>query len=249
MIFSNVIERDYEEYKNFVKKRKFLFEDSEYKDLDNIYFKLYTISELIIPLENIDKKAMISDFSRELKNTLIISFDLLNMNYLNSSKQILRSSIENLFRLSLSISRYNEYQINISNNLFGSTESLKSLKKLYTGQAVYKLTSGTLNYFENTEVITCFNKLNICYSNLSGNVHVNKTSNFSPQKFLEDYSKLDNETIKDYIDFYLKVVECIAISLFYFLNILRIKITKKQIQTVEMGLEEDMVEVLNKIFC
>jgi len=249
MIFSNVIERDYEKYKNFVKKRKFLFEDSEYKDLDNIYFKLYTISELIIPLENIDKKAMISDFSRELKNTLIISFDLLNMNYLNSSKQILRSSIENLFRLSLSISRYNEYQINISNNLFGSTESLKSLKRLYTGQAVYKLTSGTLNYFENTEVITCFNKLNTCYSNLSGNVHVNETSNFSPQKFLEDYSKLDNETIKDYIDFYLKVVECIAISLFYFLNILRIKITKKQIQTVEMGLEEDMVEVLNKIFC
>ena len=248
MIFSNIIERDYEKYKEFVKKRKFLFEDSEYADLDNIYFKLYTISELIIPLENIDKRGMISDFSRELKNTLIISFDLLNMNYLNSSKQILRSSIENLFRLSLSICRYNEYQINISNNLFGSTESLKNLKRLYTGQAVYRLTSGTLNYFENTEVITCFNKLNTFYSNLSGNVHVNATSNFSPQKFLEDYSKLDNETIKDYIDFYLKAVECIAISLFYLLKILGVKITKKQIQIVEMGLEEDMVEVLNKIF-
>lgn len=137
MDFSNSIDRDYSKYKEFVRYRKFLFEDERFIGLDSVYKKLYTISELLSQLDEIDEKSMIENFSRELKNTLTISFDLLNMNYLNSSKQTLRSSIESFFRLSLSISRYNEYQINILNGCYSSTESLKNLKSLYTSHGVY----------------------------------------------------------------------------------------------------------------
>lgn len=248
MEFSNLYERDYFKYRTFVKERKFLFEDNKFKNLERIYIKLYTISELLYLLDGIDKKSMIGDFSKELKNSLVISFDLLNMNYLNSSKQILRSSIESFFRLSLSILRFYEYRKNISNKIYGSTDSLKKLKSLYTGQAVYRLTSGTINYFEDTDIISTIKILNACYSELSGNVHVNATTNFSPQKFLEDYSKFDNETILNFINFYLEVINCIAIALFYLLKVLDIPVTKRQIQVVEMGLNNNMELVLNKIF-
>ena len=163
MEFSNLYERDYFKYKTFVKERKFLFEDNQFKNLEKIYIKLYTISELLNLLDGIDKKSMIGDFSKELKNSLVISFDLLNMNYLNSSKQILRSSIESFFRLSLSILRFYEYRKNISNKIYGSTDSLKKLKSLYTGQAVYRLTSGTINYFEDTDIISTIKILNDCF--------------------------------------------------------------------------------------
>ena len=90
--------------------------------------------------------------------------------------------------------------------------------------------------------------MNDCYSELSGNVHVNATTNFSPQKFLEDYSKFDIKTILNFINFYLEVINCIAIALFYLLKVLDIPVTKRQIQVVEMELDNNMELVLNKIF-
>ena len=248
MEFANLYERDYMRYKNFVKERSFLFEHDEFSNIEKIYKKLYTISELLSFLEDIDSKSMIGDFSKELKNTLVISFDLLNMNYLNSSKQIFRSAIENFFRLSLSISRYLEYRDNISKGFFKSNDSLKNLNSLFMGQSVYRLTSGTLDYFENTRIITCLTTLNTYYTELSGNVHVNNPLNFSPQKYLEDYSKYNNESIICFISCYLNVINSISVVLVFLLGKLDKKITKTQIQIIELGMSSDLKIVMDNIF-
>lgn len=248
MDFPNSYERDYNKYKDFVKDRKFLFEDDSFSDLEKIYIKLYTVSELLSTLESIDRKSMINDFSRELKNSLMISFDLLNMNYLNSSKQIVRSAIESFFRLSLSISRYTEYQDNLSNGIYGSTDSLKRLKSLYTGQSVYKLTSGTLEYFEEAQILYCLEVLNQHYTDLSGNVHVNDYSNFSPQKYLEDYSKFDNDIIEKFISLFLSILNCIATCLLFLLKSLQVIINKRQIQIIEFGIETKLLEIIDSMF-
>lgn len=249
MYISDAIGRDYDIYKSYVRNRRYLFENESFDVIETMYKKLYVISELMVNFEGLDEVSLVDNFLKEVKNGLMISFDLLNMNYLNASKQILRSSIESFFRFSLSLSRYLEYIDNKANRIFNVTDSLKRLKSLYTCQKVFKLTSGTVEYFKDTDVGFCYNLLNTIYSELSGNVHVNSLEQFSPQKYLTEYAVIDEISTLEYCGEYIEVLNIFSICIIYLENKLqpKNKISKKQIQVVELELNEKLNSSLNNV--
>ncbi|MBB5150570.1 hypothetical protein HNR36_002998 [Ureibacillus thermosphaericus] len=111
-------EVDFESYEMFLANREY-FTNTELKSrFLRIYQKIYLYTTLTNGICELDKRSKIEQFFFECKNNMIISYDLANLNYINASKQILRSCIESFFRLSLGISRYIEYcnrQVELNN--------------------------------------------------------------------------------------------------------------------------------------
>ncbi|MDN6775994.1 MULTISPECIES: hypothetical protein [Enterococcus] len=248
MKISNSIQTDFEHYKDYVQNREHLFEREEFLQVSDIYHELYIFSESISKYDGMDDKSRINYFITECKNALIISFDLLNMNYLNSSKQILRSSIESFFRFSLSLMRYIEYKENCSKGYYGATESLKKLNTLYSSHKVFNLTNGTIEYFKETIVNDCINNLYMNYSKLSSNVHITDTKEFSPQKYLLEYAKLNIADSIEACELYNVVLNNYILVLIYFDKLLEVpSLTKKRIQFLEYQLDEKEKGILTEL--
>ncbi|QPQ35521.1 hypothetical protein [Lysinibacillus sp. JNUCC-52] len=147
---------------------------------------------------------------------MIISFDLANLNYINASKQILRSGIESLFRLSIGISRYIEYRENKKMGIYTATDSLKNLKSMQESHKVGKLTHFVIGYFSETPVNECMKQLFDLYSTLSGAVHVNDKDNFIPHKYLLDYNTANREHIEPHLINFEIVINNAIFILYYF---------------------------------
>lgn len=248
MEINNKVKDDFEKYKQYVTHRSYIFSIEELNEIQEIYEELYLFSEIIVNYQILDRKSMIREFINECKNALIISYDLLNMNYLNASKQVFRGSIESFFRFSLAFSRYETYKSNCSKGNYGVTEELKNLKTLYTCQKVYKLTSGTIEYFKDIPVVTCFSELNNIYSELSSSVHVNSTDDFSPQKYLIEYTKINIEETRKVCQKVKRILNNYLLILVYFESKMNFNgISKRNMQLFETFLNSADSLILEKI--
>ncbi|MBH0167570.1 hypothetical protein IHV12_21925 [Fictibacillus sp. 7GRE50] len=229
---------DYEHYKDYVRSRELLF-DTEIKDrLEYSYQLLYILSTISSSVNTIDPRSKIKHFYNEVKNNFIITFDLINMNYLNSAKQVLRSTIEAFFRFSLTLHRYIEYKENRKRQIFHATDTLKDLKAMSDTHSVWKMTSYTVNYFEDTPIKTIISNLNHQYSILSGNVHVNSNDNFTLQEYLSEYAVYDFTKSSDTINLYNQIITEMLVAIYYFTFLLideNVFFDKKDIQVLELN--------------
>jgi hypothetical protein len=227
---------DYEHYKDYVRKRELLFETELHGSLEYSYRLLYIFSTISSSVGNIDSRSKIGHFYNEVKNNLIITFDLINMNYLNSAKQVLRSAIEAFFRFSLTLYRYIEYRENKKKQIFHATEQLKDLKAMADTHSIWKMTSFTVKFFEDTPVNISFKNLNEQYSVLSGNVHVNSDNNFTLKEYLDEYAKYDFGKSEEAIKLYNLILLDILVPIYfstYYLTDENVFISKKDIQALE----------------
>lgn len=207
---------DFEYYEKLLKERVLYTETALRDNFICIYRKIYLYTSFTNSFTNIDKRSNIESFYNECKNNLIISYDLANINYINASKQILRSAIEGFFRLSLAISKYIEYRENKKQRIYSATTTLKDLRRMQDTHKVGVLTRYVLSYYEETPVITQYKDLNKLYSNLSSIVHVNKTENFTPHRYLKDYIELNQEEIETHLLQLTEVLDNIIQSIYYF---------------------------------
>lgn len=244
-------ERDYEAYKLFLDNRIYLYSQDKYiSDFEEIYQKIYIYTTLSNKIYKIKTRDKLQDFFFSCKNSLIIALDLTNINYINASKQILRSSIEAFFRLSLSFSHYIEYRENKKRKIFNTTDSLKELKSMQYNHKVGKMTMFVKQYFSETPVSILFDKLYNLYSSLSSAVHVNDIKHFSPYKYLEDYTKIDESDIKNHLFQIKTVINSILIIIYYFTFKLideDINISKANLNRIESSLSEAELSTLDSI--
>ena len=209
-------EKDYEAYKTFLESRVYFTNTGFEKEFQILYQKVFLYTTLTEDICGIDKRSKIKDFFFTCKNNLIISFDLANINYLNASKQILRSSIESFFRLSLSLSKYIEYRENKKKGIYNSTQKLKDLKSMQECHKVGKMTLFVKDNYSSTPVKELYCNLYDLYSHLSGAVHTNDSNNFTPHKYLMDYTNIDSKRIEDHIKDMNIVIDAIIIIIYYF---------------------------------
>lgn len=210
------VESDYFDYIKYTENRTSLRTSGFESEIKELYELLYLFSSNIDIYQNLDKKSFMWDYISETKNDLIISFDLLNVNYLTASKRILRSAIESFFRFSLCFSRFKEYSCNRANKIYNATDNLKELKSMTDTHKVGKMTNYTKNYFSNSKINKQVESLYNKYSSLSSSVHVNSKTNFSPQRFLNEYSSIKNEDVSQNIEVYRDILIDILLSLYYF---------------------------------
>lgn len=209
-------ERDFDSYELFLTERGYFTNTDLRSYFTKIYQKIYLYTTLTNAICDLDKRSKIQHFFFECKNNMIISFDLANLNYINASKQILRSCIESLFRLSLGISRYIEYRENKKKGIYVATESLKNLKNMQDSHKVGKLTHFVIDYFSETPVNENMKQLYDLYSTLSGAVHVNDKDNFTPHKYLLDYNIANREHIEPHLINFEIVINNVIFILYYF---------------------------------
>ncbi|WP_201714677.1 hypothetical protein [Rossellomorea arthrocnemi] len=243
---------DYELYEKLLNERVF-FTNTELKDrLLIIYKKIYLYTTLTNSITEVDSRSNIENFFNECKNNLIISYDLTNINYINASKQILRSAIESFFRFSLAISRYIEYKENKKNRIFSVTESLRELKSMQDTHKVGRLTRFVLDYYECTPVKSVYMNLYTLYSDFSSIVHVNTKDNFTPHKYLSDYILLDEDMIHVHLSHIEVVINSIIQVIFYFsfyLDDERVGIKKRDLMEFESTLgDEHCLDLIQSYF-
>ncbi|MCA6741442.1 hypothetical protein [Enterococcus durans] len=210
------VESDYVDYIKYTENRISLSTSGFENEIKELYDLLYLFSSNIDIYQDLDKKSFMWEYISETKNDLIISFDLLNINYLTASKRILRSAIESFFRFSLCFSRFKEYSQNKENNIYNVTDNLKELKSMTDTHKVGKMTFYTKNYFSNTIINKQVDGLYNKYSSLSSSVHVNSKTSFSPQRFLNEYSSVKNEDVSKNIKIYRDILIDMLLSLYYF---------------------------------
>ncbi|AWI12643.1 hypothetical protein CQJ30_11065 [Caldibacillus thermoamylovorans] len=209
-------ERDFEAYELFLKERDYFTNTDLKSNFLKIYQKIFLYTTLTRGICDLDKRSKIQQFFFECKNNMIISYDLANLNYINASKQILRSCIESFFRLSLGISRYIEYRENKKKGIYTSTKNLKNLRSMQDSHKVGKLTNFVINYYSSEPINNNVKELYDLYSELSGAVHVNDKDNFTPHRYLLDYSKVNEEQIELLLTKFEVVVNNVIIILYYF---------------------------------
>lgn len=209
-------EKDYDAYKNFLESRVYFTNTEFEEEFQLLYQKIFLYTTLTEDICGIDTRSKIKDFFFACKNNLIISFDLANINYLNSSKQILRSSIESFFRLSLGLSKYIEYRENKKKGIYNATQKLKDLKSMQECHKVGKMTLFVKDNYSSTPVKDLYCSLYDLYSNLSGAVHTNDSNNFTPHKYLIDYTNIDRNRINEHIKDMNTVIDSIIIIIYYF---------------------------------
>lgn len=209
-------EKDFNNYKHLIQERNFYTETDCVDNLKKVYKKIYIYTTISNKIEHLQTRNKLKYFYNECRNNLIISFDLMNFNYISASKQILRSSIESFFRLTLSLEQIVYYEDRLKKNIYKADDILKDLKSLQESHKVGKLTSFTVTYFSEKSVGPIYNKLNILYSNLSSSVHVNKTQDFSPHKYLSDYNQLEQQAFQNSLAILEEVCELIVQALYYF---------------------------------
>lgn len=245
-------EIDFDSYELFLSEREY-FTNTELKSsFTRIYQKIYLYTTLTSAICDLDKRSKIQQFFFECKNNMIISFDLANLNYINASKQILRSCIESLFRLSLGISRYIEYRENKKKGIYIATDSLKNLKSMQDSHKVGRLTHFVIGYFSETPVNECMKELYNLYSILSGAVHVNDKENFTPHKYLLDYNIANRGHIESHLINFEIVINNVIFILYYFSFYLQdegVHLHKRDLLEFERTLKEtNVLEVIEGFF-
>ncbi|MGE6833653.1 hypothetical protein ACQKGA_28275 [Priestia megaterium] len=240
---------DFEHYEKLLKEREFFTSTTLRENLLMIYKKIYLYTTFTNPITELDSRSKIENFFNECKNNLIVSYDLANVNYINASKQILRSAIESFFRLSLAISRYIEYRENKKKGLYSVTTSLRELKSMQDSHKVGALTRYVIDYFEGSPVEGLYLNLYSLYSELSGVVHVNKKENFTPHKYLTDYVKFNQAAIESHLAQLEVVINDIIQIIYYFsfsLREERVEIKKRDLAEFESTLDDstflDLIE-------
>ncbi|MCU5461182.1 hypothetical protein OCA96_16130 [Bacillus cereus] len=240
---------DFEHYEKLLRERE-LFTSTDFREkLIIIYKKIYLYTTFTNSITELDSRSKIENFFNECKNNLIISYDLANVNYINASKQILRSAIESFFRLSLAISKYIEYRENKKNRIFSVTTSLRDLKSMQDSHKVGVLTRYVIDYYKDTPVENLYLNLYTLYSELSGIVHVNKKENFTPHKYLSDYVKFNQAAIESHLAQVEMVIDNIIQIIYYFsfrLKEERVEMKKRDLVEFESTLEDtsylDLIE-------
>ncbi|WP_421383367.1 hypothetical protein ACOJQI_02880 [Bacillus salacetis] len=245
-------QQDFEHYEKLLSERD-LFTNTDLRDeLVKIYKKIFLYTTFTSPVTNLDKRSKVENFFNECKNNLIISYDLANVNYINASKQILRSAIESFFRLSLAISRYIEYKENKKQGLFSVTESLRELKSMQDTHKIGRLTRFVIDYYSGTPVEGLYCCLYELYSNFSSIVHVNTKENFTPHKYLSDYMKFNEDAIQSHLSQLEVVVDCIIQVIFYFsFNLIeeQVEIKKRDLLEFESMLNgENSLDLIQDYF-
>ncbi|MEB6086759.1 hypothetical protein MXF21_11600 [Enterococcus casseliflavus] len=210
------LESDYAEYINYTAHRTSIIDSGFESDIKDLYRLLYIFSSNIYIYRDIDKKSFMWNYISETKNDLIISFDLLNINYMTASKRILRSAIESFFRFSLCFARFDEYSQNKKAGIFQATEVLKQLKSMSDTHKVGKMTFYVSEYFQSTKIESQINKLYDKYSSLSSIVHVNSKTDFSPQRFLSQYASIIEDDVRENVRTYKEIMLLILLCLYYF---------------------------------
>ncbi|PSA88913.1 hypothetical protein C6371_18420 [Bacillus atrophaeus] len=240
---------DFEHYEKLLKEREFFTSTELRERFIIIYKKIYLYTTLTNSITALDSRSKIENFFNECKNNLIISYDLSNVNYINASKQILRSAIESFFRLSLAISKYIEYKENKKNGIFSATTSLLNLKRMQDSHKVGALTRYVINYYKDTPVENLYLDLYSLYSDLSGVVHVNKKENFTPHEYLSDYVKFNQAVIESHLVELEMVINNIIQVAYYFsfsLREERVEIKKRDLAEFESTLDDtsylDLIE-------
>lgn len=247
---SSAYKGDYEHYKEYVRNRELLFDTEIDGSLEYSYQLLYIFSTISSSISKFNSRSKVKHFYNEVKNNLIISFDLINMNYLNSAKQILRSAIESFFRFFLSVSQYIEYRENKKKKIYNATIKLKDLKSMVDTHSVWKMTSYTVNFFENTPISNTIRSLNEHYGVLSGNVHVNAEQNFTLKEYLSEYAQYDLTKSQETINIYNIVLTNMLISIYYSTFLLldeNVFIEKRNIQALEANKIIEINKILDDI--
>ncbi|MFI3685190.1 hypothetical protein VBH15_09530 [Vagococcus fluvialis] len=245
---NKAIDEDYYSYLTFVSNRVLITETDLKNKFKDCYKLIYMSSEIIAKFEDLDKRSHIDFYLNEMKNDLIISLDLLNMNYLTASKKVLRSSVEAFFRVSLAIKRYVIYQENVKNKNFSVTSELAELKSIIDAHKVYKLTSSSVDFYKDSEIADIIMELNTFYSELSGSVHVNSIAEFTPKQYLSEYSLLDEPKCFKYLDMYTKIITNILLSMLLFLKqVKRFDLHKNKIALIANFLTPEQEEILESI--
>ncbi|WP_282035156.1 hypothetical protein [Metabacillus indicus] len=243
---------DFEHYEKLLSERVFFTKTELRERLVIIYKKIYLYTTLTNSITELDSRSNIENFFNECKNNLIISYDLANVNYINASKQILRTAIESFFRLSLAISRYIEYKENKKKGIFSVTESLRDLKSMQDTHKVGRLTRFVIDYYEGTPVKSLFTNLYNLYSDFSSIVHVNTKDNFTPHKYLSDYIFVDKEVIQAHLAHLEVVINSIIQVIFYFsfnLDDERVEIKKRDLMEFESTLgDEHCLDLIQSYF-
>ncbi len=213
---TEVWEKDFVKYLKLISERKFYTETSNVEKMKRVYKKIFIYTTVSNKIELLHTRNNLKFFYNECRNNLIISFDLINFNYITSSKQIIRSAIESFFRLTLALEHVIYYNKRVKAKIYDVDEVLRDLKSLQDSHKVGKLTSYTVNYFDTKSVGIIYNNLNEIYSNLSSSVHVNKTEHFTPHKYLSDYNQYEQEAFDKCLLILEEVTELIVQALYYF---------------------------------
>lgn len=241
-------ERDFNQYLQFVSNRSLYTDSFNLDKLKSVYKKIFIYTTLSNKIESLRTRGNLKYFYNECRNNLIISYDLLNFNYISSSKQILRSAIESYFRLSLALEQINYYDLRKKNGMYTVDDKLRDLKSLQDSHKVGKLTAFLVDYYRNSCVYKIFNRLNELYSNLSGNVHVNKQGDFTPHKYLSDYNELQIAVFEEALNILEEVCELIVQGLYYYSSLLEkfgLFFEKREISLFESSIK--YMNLLDKI--
>ncbi len=226
-----------------------LIKNDEFKNNLKINYKLlYLLANLTPAFQSFDERSKIWKYVNQCKKDMIIAFDLININYTDSGKRIMRSSIESFFRFSLSTLRHHIYINNCKNGDYSANKELKELKSICDSYKIGKLTSKSKEYFQGTVIEVCINQLNEFYTELSGIVHTNNTELFSPQEYLVEYQVLDAESVSKAIRLYKKIVIKFLLVIYWFDLLLERNIYRKtDLQLLEKESDQLDLEILNNI--
>lgn len=233
---------DFEHYEKLLNDRIFYTNTNQREKFIIIYNKIYLYTTLTNSFTQLDRRSKVGGFFNECKNNLIISYDLANVNYINASKQLLRSAIESFFRLSLAISKYIEYKENVKQGIYSATATLRDLKRMQDTHKVGSLTRYVLGYYRDVPVEALYEDLYNIYSNLSSIVHVNKIENFTPHRYLEDYIRFNQGAIELHLAQLIKVIDNIIQIIYYFSFSLveeGIDISKRNLVKFEHSLDDN----------
>ncbi len=253
VIIDTHVKKDFLEYIKSTEERATLFKSNFNSEIEELYVLLYLYTEVTIQYKKINRKYKAFNFINENKIDLMTSFDLLNINYIKSSKKTLRSTIESFFRFSLELARYHEYEKNKKMKIYKSTKTMKELKSMVDTHKVGKMTRYTLEFFQELPVYNIYCDLYNKYSYLSGYVHVNSIELFTPHSYLSNYLNFDEEEIRTHLTFFKEVLLDFILILYshdiIYTDIFNFEknFTKIHIQKIEYYGGEDIINILNTL--
>lgn len=250
MSVNSNVELDYRQYLDSIKERKYLSELEFKKSVENNFYLLHLFSEIVHKSSEERRfSGKTKMYMKEAKASLIVSYDLGNMNYISASKQVLRSSIEVFFRFCLSISKDFEFEENKKAGIYHSTDSLKNLQSKIDTHKIGKMTYFAASFFSTTDISSTVSSLNSLYSLFSSNVHVSSIEFMSPNLYLKEYTLVDGEKAEQYLRQYQDVLESFILIFYYFSLSMRFDsgLTKQDFIFIESIFSEDSITILNNI--
>jgi len=218
-IVHNRIDKDLSSYKDFLNDKEYLINTKVKNEINHSFYLLYHLTIIIEDFCKIKRNDEPKVFLSEVKSDLIVIFDLMNMKYFKAARILLRSSIEQTIRFSLSIQRIKEYNTNKNKGIFGTTESLRKLRSSIDTHRTGRMTAFASDKFANTLIKTSIENLLDSYSYLSNYVHVNTQEHITIQNYLEDYNTVNNEEVIPFINlFNITINDIITIIYFFYIS-------------------------------